>query len=286
MKRLAAIALTLAIGTAAFAQTGRGMERCELMLMGGAMNYIGDLNNQSVFSMPYAAGGVGVKVNLDNRWSVRAQVDYGHVGCDKDRIELRNLSFKSHVIEVAVMGEFSFRQFGKLGVDYPWTPYIYGGIGVFHFSPEASYVDDYGALQWVDLQPLGTEGQGTVDFPERRPYRLMQLCLPFGVGAKWRVNKTFTLAAEYGLRKTWTDYLDDVSTTYAGSEVLEADSQNGTLAARMADRSGEVREGYVNARGIKRGDDSLDDWYAYFHLSVGIRLDVLLGWTQKKRCKL
>lgn len=276
---LTAALLAMSIGMAA--QSGVRLDQCELMLRGGGMTYMGDLNNQSVFGKPYVAGGAGIKVNLGNRWAIRAEAAYGHVGADKDCIAMRNLSFRSHVVEVAAMGEFSFRPFGKLGVDYPWTPYLFGGVGVFHFNPEASYIDDYGVRQTVELQPLGTEGQGAAAYPDRRPYRRMQLCVPFGIGVKWKAHKNFSLVAEYGFRKTWSDYIDDVSTTYVGSEVFDDD-----MAARMADRSGEAVEGYVNAEGIKRGDDSLKDWYTYFHVGVGINLEVLLGWTQKKRCKL
>ena len=85
---------------------------------------------------------------------------------------------------------------------------------------------------------------------------------------------------------TWSDYLDDVSTTYVGSELLEAEVLEGAMAARMADRSNEVESGYVNAVGIKRGDDALKDWYAFLKVSVGVNLETLLGWTRSKRCKL
>ena len=105
------------------------------------------------------------------------------------------------------------------------------------------------------------------------------------MGIKVRMGKVFSFAAEYGFRMTWTDYLDDVSKTYVGSEFLQAHSDDGILAAQLADRSGEVEEGYVNAVGIKRGDDSLNDWYAYLHVSVGISFDVLFGWMRSKRCR-
>ena len=147
-------------------------------------------------------------------------------------------------------------------------------------------IDETGAEQWVALQPLSTEGQGTPQYLDRRPYSLMQICLPFGVGVKWRMSKAFSLTAEYGFRKTWTDYLDDVSTTYVGSEVLLAIDGDGEMAAQMADRSGEVEEGYVNEPGIKRGDDSLKDWYACFRISIGVSLETLFGWMRSKRCKL
>jgi hypothetical protein len=106
------------------------------------------------------------------------------------------------------------------------------------------------------------------------------------VGVKFRLGKTFSFSAEYGFRMTWTDYLDDVSKTYVGSEVLLSNAEDGALASMLADRSGEVVEGYVNAPGIKRGDDSLDDWYAYLRVSLGLKLETILGWTRSKKCKL
>ena len=260
--------------------------RSEVLLMGGGMNYLGDLNNQSAFSEVNLAGGFAVRTRLDNRWALRGQASYGHIASRKDCIELRNLSFRSHMIELSAIAEFNFQSFGAGATDHFWTPYLFGGIGVFHFDPMAYCTDPDGNTRWVALQPLGTEGQGTHAYASRRPYQLVQLCLPFGVGVKFRLGKTVSLSAEYGFRKTWTDYLDDVSTTYVGSAVLDDGTVDGQLAAQLADRSGEVETGYVNAPGIKRGDDSLDDWYSYFNLHLGVSLDALFGWMRTKRCKL
>ena len=257
----------------------------ELLLRGGGMNYIGDLNDQSVFSLPRLAVGGGIRYNYNNRWSFRGEVAFGSVECKEDYNKLRNLSFKSDIFEVSALAEFNFSPYGPGATERLWTPYLFGGLAVFHYNPMAEYSIGPGETSWAELQPLGTEGQGTVEYPDRQPYTLTQLCLPFGVGVKARLGKNFSVAVEYGFRLTWTDYLDDVSTTYVGKEVLEAHSADGALAATLADRSSEVVEGYENAPGIKRGDDSLDDWYAYFHISVGVNLDMLFGWMRSKRCK-
>lgn len=278
--------LFLAVTITAAAQRDDFLGRGEVLLAAGGMNYIGDLNNQSVFGTPHLAFGIGIRERLDNRWAWRIEANYGNVSCEKDYIARRNLSFRSHIYEGAAIFEFNFRPYGPGATESTWTPYIFGGFGFFHFSPEASYIDNEGNLQWVQLQPLCTEGQGTPDYLDRKPYPLFQVCMPFGVGFKWRLGKTVSLTAEYGFRKTWTDYLDDVSTTYVGSDCLTANVDNGELAAQLADRSGEVVEGYVNALGIKRGDSSLDDWYACFRISMGISLEALFGWMRSKRCKL
>ncbi|MBR6048916.1 MAG: hypothetical protein IKP83_01995 [Bacteroidales bacterium] len=286
MNRYLVIVFLLLSAISLRAQRDDFLSRSELLLMGGGMNYIGDLNKQSAFSEVNLAGGAALRVRLDNRWALRGQVSYGHIANSRDRIILRNLSFRSHVAEFSALAEFNFQSFGAGATDHFCTPYLFGGIGVFHFDPMAYCTDVDGNVGWVPLQPLGTEGQNTHAYAFRRPYQLVQLCLPFGVGVKFRLNKTFSLSAEYGFRKTWTDYLDDVSTTYVGAALLNDGSVDGAMAAQLADRSGEVEAGYVNSPGIKRGDDSLDDWYAYFNIHVGLNLDVLFGWMRSKRCKL
>ena len=279
------LAVLLGVGSTLSAQREDFLSRSELLLMGGGMNYIGDLNEESALTLPRPAAGAGIRYRIDNRWSLRVEVSYGQIGVDEDYNKLRNLSFRSDILEGAVLGEFNFAPFGPGATERLWTPYIFGGVGVFHFNPMARYTLGDGEEHWAELQPLCTEGQGSTLYPDRKMYQLYQFCLPFGVGVKVRLGKVFSLAAEYGFRKTWTDYLDDVSKTYVGSDFLIANSRDGALASQLADRSGEVEEGYVNAVGIKRGDDSLDDWYAYLHISVGISFDAMFGWMRSKRCR-
>lgn len=278
VKRLVAwLMLLLPMAVAAQADL---LSRSEVVLTGGGMNYMGDLNNQSAFGEVHPAFGAGLRCRIDNRWSIRLGGAYGTVSAMEDCIVQRNLSFRSRIYEGSVAVEFDFRPYGPGATESRWTPYIFGGVGMFHFGPEALYTAPDGSISWVALQPLCTEGQSTTLYPSRHPYPLTQLVLPFGVGVRCRLGKNWSLTAEYGFRKTRTDYLDDVSTTYVGSDLLLAEVREGTVAAAMADRS-EV----PNAVGIKRGDDSLDDMYAYFNVSLGINLNMLFGWMRSKRCR-
>ncbi len=262
------------------------LSRSELVLGGGGMFYIGDLNNQSALTLPRGGGNAGVRVRLDNRWAVRLHTAYGMISNgDKDCIELRNLRFQSNLLELGLLSEFNFVPYGNGPRERQWSPYLFGGVAVFHYNPMAPIMETDGSVRWVALQPLGTEGQYTSAYPGRKPYHLTQLCIPFGMGVKWRLGKYFSASVEYGFRKTWTDYLDDVSTTYVGTTTLHSGNSDGTLAALLADRSGEMVPGYVNAPGIQRGDDSLDDMYAYLNVSFGISLDAIFGWMRSKRCK-
>lgn len=269
------------------------LSRCEIGLTGGGMNYLGDLNGQSMLGRLNLGYGGFFRYTLDDRWCVSAHVAYGHIeggnpkgleGVKGDIIAHRNLSFMSYIGEASLRMEFNFFPFGHGGQQYHWTPYIFAGLGAFGFNPTARYQDPIShEWNWYDLQPLGTEGQGTEEYASRRKYTLIQMNMPFGLGFKWKPNKLFSFSIEYGFRKTWTDYLDDVSTTYVGSALLDH-YHNHDVTSSLADRTGEVIPGYENAPGIKRGDDSLDDWYAYINATISFRLDRVLFWVGKKKC--
>lgn len=249
----------------------------------GGMNYLGDLNNQSMFGQVSAAGGLTARINIDSRWAVALCGGYGHVqGGNPDAEYRRNLSFRSHITECYLRTEFNFFPYGaRVATQKRCTPFIFCGIGLFGFNPQARLGEEGNKPVWHDLQPLGTEGQGTTAYPDRKRYQLMEVCMPFGLGLRYHLTPGMHFSAEYGWRKTWTDYIDDVSTTYVGAELLGEES----VAAALADRSSEVEPGYVNAVGIKRGDDSLNDWYAYFNMTLTISAEVLFGWMRGKTCE-
>lgn len=249
----------------------------ELGVAAGGMTYIGDLNNQSIIGSVRAGGMLLLRYNPGNRWTFQISGGYGQVqGGYPDAIEIRNLSFRSKIIEASVQVQFNFLPFGNGTGSFPWTPYIYVGIGMFGFNPKAEYTNpNTGETSWHELQPLGTEGQGTPQYPDRAKYSLMEKTMPFGLGVKWKATKYVTLGAEYGFRKTWTDYLDDVSTTYVGRELLN--SYGGSMAAILADRSNQLVPGYTNAIGMQRGDDSLNDWYTFFGITITVQMDAIMS---------
>ena len=250
----------------------------EIGLLLGGMNYIGDLNSQSMLGKVNPAAAAIFRYDFHSRWAVQFSFAYGHIeGGNPDVIEKRNLSFRSQVIEGSLTVQFNFVPYQNGAHAQRFTPYMFAGVGVFGFNPQAQYNGN-----WYDLQPLCTEGQGLDKFPDRKPYSLIQLSIPFGLGLKCRIGKYFTVGAEYGFRKTWTDYLDDVSTTYVEPELLTANTEE--MAAILADRSGEYESGHAYAPGTQRGDDSLDDWYAFFGLSITVKLNVFDVFRKHQRC--
>lgn len=286
MKQIVVALLLLLSGGSLIAQNA--LQRSEVGLSFGGMNYLGDLNDQSMLGRVNLAGGVSLRYCYDSRWSLALGGSYGHIeGGNPDVIRRRNLSFRSSLIEGSLRAEFNFFPYGLVvSSQRRSTPYIFCGIGLFKFNPQAMVVDPAtGETEWYDLQPLGTEGQGTAAYPERQKYQLIEVSMPFGFGYRWRLSPSMHLTVEYGWRKTWTDYLDDVSTTYVGAELLNGTSA-GSMAAVLADRSGEVEPGYVNGVGIKRGDDALCDWYSYFSVSVSFSAEMLFGWMRGKVCEI
>ena len=189
---------------------------------------------------------------------MRFGVTYGLIAGNDNRSDPprgRNLSFRSRIIEGSLVGEFNILGYEPYNLARPWSPYIFGGVAFFNFSPKTKYNDE-----WVALQPLGTEGQGLSAYPERKKYKLTQFSIPIGAGIKYALSDTWNIGIEGGVRKTFTDYLDDVSTTYVNEAFL---IENNPLAATLANRSGVPIED-----GSARGNSENGDWYAFVGVTI------------------
>ena len=93
-------------------------------------------------------------------------------------------------------------------------PYALIGVGIFHFNPKGSITDAAGNKTWHELRPLRLEGQGMTEYPESKPYKLTQMNIPIGAGIKYFASERINLSTELLYRKTFTDYIDDVSKNY------------------------------------------------------------------------
>jgi hypothetical protein len=167
----------------------------------------------------------------------------------------RNLRFNATIVELALMGEYSFLKFDLTEFKDGLSFYLAGGLNVFYFNPTTDYQGNT-----YSLQPLGTEGQGMPGFPDR--YSRVAIGLPLGGGMKIRLSENLTLNPEFIARITFTDYLDDVSGFYVNYFELQAG--NGDLAATLANRSGEylgLTEPVIVNTGAQRGGPNADDFY-------------------------
>ncbi len=236
----------------------------ELGLTGGVMYYIGDLNPTRHYpAHTHIGGGLFYRYNFNQRYAFRLQGLYSKLEAyDSDSPDslqqLRNLGFRTSIFEASAVMEINFFKYRGVTKDSRnWTPYIFFGLAYFHMDPEG-LLDD----TWYQLQPLGTEGQGTSqggDF-----YSVDNISIPFGVGFKFAITQKIDLGLEWGLRRSYTDYIDDVSGTYVDNDLLTFET--GPLTAALADPS-VLRNTGLNT-GRSRGDGQTTDWYQYTGVSV------------------
>lgn len=276
--------------TAAAALLSAGLATAQVNELGltvGPVYYIGDLNPYRHYPKDTKlAGGIVFRHNLTDRYALRLQGLYGTLqaydsNADDPLRRQRNLHFRAPLFEGAMLLEinyFKYRTRGKGGMR--WTPFVFAGLGYFRASPRAQLDDT-----WYELQQLGTEGQGTTG--GGKIYAVDNLCLPFGAGLKFNLGRV-DLQLEWGMRRTWTDYIDDVSGTYYNNDLLRF--ENGPLAAALADRSGLEQSvpGFSNT-GRARGDKNLRDWYVYSGLTITYILsrfsdcEEQYNWMKRKR---
>ena len=261
MRKIVFLFITAFTTIGSFAQLQVGV-------FGGVSNYLGDITDK-LYQNPGAAVGLTVGYQISSRTNLRAGFTYGKImGADslssQEDLRLRNLNFQSSITELSLVAEFT-----TFDMDLKrWSPYAFGGLAVFHFNP---YTYDRQGNKTF-LQPLSTEGQGLPSY-QSKPYSLTQLALPFGAGIKYNFTDHFRIGLEVGLRKLFTDYLDDLSTVYADPNDLIA--ARGQEAVDLSYRGDELPGGDLNypVKGMTRGSSKYKDYY-YFS---GIHLVYLFG---------
>ena len=236
----------------------------------GVANYQGDLTPAGItsFGRPNITAGAFIRLNHNDFINTRVNLQYGKIeASDADggpgRVE-RNLSFFTNIWEASLIEEFNILGYHS-GTRRFFSPYVFAGIAVFRYNPKTEYLG-----QVVELQPVGTEGQGIPGYPGKYP--LTQIALPIGGGLKLGLGQDVTLSIEVGGRKLFTDYLDDVSGPYIDSRILL--EGNGPLAAALGNRIGEYRNSDpVNTPGAPRGNPNFLDWYFFSQVSFSFYLD-------------
>lgn len=264
MKKALLPLLILLIGTTVHAQ------RVSVGLFGGISAYNGDLT-EKIFPKKLTNGVVGITGNYEvtEQAYIRVGLTYTIVGgadrFSKDpALVMRNLAFETRIVEFSALGEYDLLNL----YDKRFSPYVFGGLAVFHFNP---YAYDVNKNQ-VFLRPLSTEGEGLLGYPDRKPYHLTQIAIPFGGGVKFALTSKIRIGLELGIRKLFTDYLDDVSKNYIDANDLLA--AKGQLAVDMSYRSDEVGgDPNYPAKNAQRGSPKANDYY-YF---TGLHLTYKLG---------
>lgn len=260
--------LLLFIQLNAWSQDEEFSKEPTISLFTGLINYQGDLNPNSV-SVGHSkfAAGVSIRKPLSRWFALRGGINIGQLEAadryNRDYLKPRNLSFFTTIKEAYAAVELSLLDINKSR----FTPYMYGGIAVFHFNPWT--YDNNG--EKVFLKPLSTEGQGLSQFPSQKPYNLTQFALPFGVGVKYAVGDHIIIGFEFSQRKTFTDHLDDVSSFYVDREKLLA--AKGPKAVELAYRGNALQGGSpYPSHGNQRGTPTEMDWYYFAGLNIEIKL--------------
>jgi hypothetical protein len=226
----------------------------------GAAGYMGDLNpNNPLKPSGIALGAFGQR-NFDGYWSAKLQYTFGEIAAnDKNssdpQFRARNLSFKTQLNEVAAIGEFNFFKYIPEAGQNRFTPFLYAGLAVVGYNPTANYQG-----HTYDLRPLMTEG-------ESKPYPSAAFAIPYGAGIKYNFSGKWNFIADIGYRNPNTDYLDDVSGTYAPKN-----SFTNPIAQALSDRSGEITGNYIGSPGTQRGDMRANDTYWFIGLSISFTI--------------
>jgi hypothetical protein len=221
-------------------------QRVHVGITGGLANYNGDILDK-LYVAKQTNGFIGATVHYEilDQVLLRAAFSYARVnGSDrynsKDYLRLRN--------------------------EKRISPYVFAGLALFHFNP---YTYDTTNKKFF-LQPLSTEGQGI--YPGKKSYSLLQPAIPFGGGIKFSVNENLRIGIEIGVRKLFTDYLDDVSTSYADyNDLLNA---KGPAAVELAYREDELPGGnpVYPSKDTQRGSAKQKDVYYLTGLTLSFRL--------------
>ncbi len=228
-----------------------------------ALNYYGDLSPKAGIlstdiSFTRPAIGISFSHRFGPRYALTGTFMYGTLkGSDAESADAsdldngiyrsrRNLSFRNRIKELSVVASFDlFENMSTYISRVKWTPYVYLGVAGFLHNPQAQ-VPDFavdgvtplpGAGNWVNLRDYGTEGQNADLLPTDanygiKEYKLLQIAIPGGIGVRFRVNEVIDVAAEFGFRYTFTDYLDDVSKNFVDLGVFGGDKVAEALSYR------------------------------------------------------
>lgn len=233
--------------------SGLKSQHVEVGLMLGASNYLGDLSNETFLMQEtkFAASIYG-RYNFLPRFAAKGFIGYGRLSGDDNNFKdvtrsyagvedfkfnyFRNLNFNTDIYEASIHGEFNLLKNDLNSYQTrPFIPYVFAGIGLFHFNPKSTFQG-----KEVELQPLGTEGQGSTTYNDVKKYSLTSFCIPVGLGFRQKIGDDFFVGFEAGLRFTTTNYIDDVGGLYGSNSVIFG--ATGATGLLMADRSWERPE--------------------------------------------
>ena len=242
--------------------------------------YGGDLSGREFFDYfnnLNPAANLFYRTELAGPLDFRLSFSYTRLSGDDAQAErLRNLNFRNNLLELSTLVDWNVFAFNTR--NGPLTFYLFAGGGVAYHNPKTFYQGTY-----IELQPLGTEGQGIQGQPQR--YSKFIPVIPAGGGLKLPVGPQWAIQGEFAGRIPFTDYLDDVgANTISYDELLVG---NGPLAATLNNREFELTgdepgSSFVNPD-APRGN-RINDYYYIGTISLIYRFAGAPGNNRGARC--
>lgn len=227
----------------------------------GVSYYMGDLNPMIPFAQSQLQYGGLVRFNYNNRWTFRFDYSRAKVMASDEVIGWRperGLNFTTLINDFSLVAEFNFLEYYTGNPKKNMSPYIFGGISVFQYTPFA----EYGGTM-VNLRDYTTEtAPSDAKWYESLFGRSMPIgvSLPFGMGVKFSLSRHMAATVEWRMQKTFTDYLDDVGTVYPEKHATFTAEDGVTYD--LSDPTGNFLPGQ------QRGNASFNDWFGMARVSL------------------
>ncbi len=227
--------------------------------------------------------GIGVNHRIGKRFGLKSNINFLQLcGNDKwGKYEQRALSFRTFSTDLSLLIEYSIIHWEHANkLNYRHHIFTSSGIAFFYYNPMGYYKS-----KWYSLRPLGTEGQNIKQGAKK--YTRISYSLPINIGYRYRLNRRDMWGMEFCFRKTFTDYLDDVSSSYYDNAIIK--ERNGEAAAYFADPSNSIKPS-----GTGRGNPSNGDNYSFVNITYSRLIGVpyikmyskKLRWMSKRPNKI
>lgn len=170
-----------------------GQQSVDIGFFGGSGTYFGDMTKTEWQKSINPAYGAFMRFNFNPRYGLRFNVFNSNIGAvgefDSQKWNAdpnyKYWDFNKNVLDISLQFEFNFFKYIVGDKATPYSTYVFGGVGMQSYSYDLLYIG----------QTSGSEITPTI---------------PFGLGFKFNLSKRIGLGIEAGMRKTFSDKLDNL----------------------------------------------------------------------------